>query len=170
MHRLALRICVVTLLALSWAGVVRAQGAAPPADAAELEGAYELVSLTKEVTEPKKYTSKTTSEQLRGLWLFKDGFFSCTEFEAAKGQHSEKYYSTAGRYEVRGKGITLFNDFALSLYEFGRRDSYEFSLSGDVLTLTRSFDIRIPHSVEKGTSTVVLRRLRPNIGMQRTRN
>ena len=167
MHRLALRICVVTLLAFSWAGVVRAQGTAPPAEAGDLEGAYELVSLTKEVAEPKKYTSKTTSEQLRGLWLFKDGLFSRTEVEAAG---ERRYYSTAGRYEARGRGITLYNEFALSEWALGRQDSYEFSLNGDVLTLIRSFDIHIPHSVEKGTFTIVLRRLRPNIGIQRTRN
>jgi hypothetical protein len=165
MCRPVLKTCVITLLALSSAGIVHGQGSTSPAPVSELEGAYEFVSLTKVVGKPEKYTSKTTSKQMEGLWLFKDGFFSHTEV----GLRTHYSYSTSGRYEVKGNVLTLFNECASSEPARGGTDSYEFSLSGDVLTLIQSFEVSIPHSIEEGASTIVLRRVRPNNGMQRTR-
>lgn len=132
-----------------------------------LEGAYEFVSETITLTEPRQHSEERSSSGWAGLWLFKGGHFSesimrkphsAIDINLAQGPREYGFEGSAGTYQVERSTLELKND--LSIYPLAVNDVriFQLRLEGNELTLTEVF---MPNreSQAKGNRVLVLRRI-----------
>lgn len=159
-----MKYALLMLLAL-----VATSGAQPPSvSEAALAGAWELVSYTTVLTEPKAEKDVRAAPEWIGLWLFHEGYYSRIltkrdrnddRFLHPKGPEDMEFEASSGRYEIEGDRLLLSKPYAFRPLEHVRPDEYRMTLNGDTLTLV---DRWLPHveSMSAGTTTIVLKRRR----------
>jgi hypothetical protein len=137
------------------------------ASAASLEGAFEFVSETITLNEPRPSTEERTSKEWAGLWLFKDGHFSETVMRrphsviggsATQGPREYGFEGSAGTYRIEGNDIELKNDLSIYPLAVNRVRTLQFQLEGDRLTLTERFTPS-RESPARGSRVTLLRRI-----------
>lgn len=135
-------------------------------DVDNLEGAYEFVSETANITKPTNRTEVRTASDWIGLWIFQRGRFSETMMKPdrafwlpdfPKKPADLGYESAAGTYRVDGKNVVLTSDLTMSPHFVGETTVFEYSLQGDSLTLTEIWQPS-PHHATQGRRTILLRR------------
>lgn len=129
-----------------------------------LDGAYELVSETTILTKPQKLTTRRTSDDWTGTWLFHNGRYSQASmkkirdwYSFPRNQEDLGYESSAGTYKVKGNNITLQDDVSLNPLGIGRITLLEYELKGDTLSLTETMHPYM-EDLSEGQRTTVLRR------------
>jgi hypothetical protein len=107
-----------------------------------LDGAYEFVSETLELTNPESITERISTPAWTGLWLFQDGRFSQTMMKKGRGfltypkRHASiGYESSAGTYVADTSVIKLEKDLSLHPLGAGRSVTLEYRFEGDLLIL-----------------------------------
>ena len=130
-----------------------------------LDGAYDFVSESVELTRPSERTYKRESPQWKGLWQFHNGFFTCVLMKGRrpltmgrKGIPELGFESFAGTYVLEGDSIRLEQSFAISPLDVGRSRVMSYQVNGDLLILRETL---YPHveDLRDGVITTVLRKL-----------
>jgi hypothetical protein len=176
MRRLITLILLPLLLSV---GLGEALGQGDRSSPNVLDGAYEFVSEKVVLTEPadalpppnKRYSSRT-SQDWTGQWLLSDGRFSTIMMKKTRPNFLDDlgYEATGGSYTIKEAVLSLKHELMLSPLERMPYHDMTFRLEGETLTLVETFHPFNPHIAYGGTRTIVLRRIRPNKAMNRTRN
>jgi hypothetical protein len=130
-----------------------------------IEGVYEFVSESTQLTKPKKETFKRTPPDWAGIWQFQKGHFTSVLMKArrdrffARNNQDLGFESSAGSYGVKGKDVELTQTYTLSPFDVGGSLLMAYDIDGDTLTLTETL---YPHveDLREGTIVLVLRRLK----------
>jgi hypothetical protein len=141
--------------------VVEGQPAATPS---KLDGVYELVSESTELTKPRKASYAALSSDWAGRWQFQNGYYSRIMMKRRRNTFfSGKvedlgFESFGGRYEIEGANIRLIQDYAVHPFAVGRSALKTYRIDGDTLTLIEKLQPYLEDPTE-GTVTTVLRRV-----------
>lgn len=131
----------------------------------QLEGAYEFVSESLELTKPRATTERISPPAWTGLWFFQSGHFSQTMMKNGRGyltypsSHADVgFESSAGTYAVDGPILRLERDLSLHPLSVGRTITLEYHFEGDKIIL---LEMMHPYTenVAEGKRTIVLRRI-----------
>lgn len=131
-----------------------------------LDGVYDFVSESIELTGPTKATYKRESPQWKGLWQFHNGFFTCVVMNGRrsltlgrKGIPELGFESFAGTYDLDGDSIQLEESLAINPLDVGRYRVMSYRIDGDTVILSETL---YPHveDLRDGVITTVLRRLK----------
>lgn len=131
----------------------------------KLDGVYELVSESAELTKPRKTSSTALSSDWAGIWQFQNGYYSRIMMKRRRdtffsGQVEDLgFESFGGRYEIEGTSIRLIQDYAIHPFAVGRSALKTYRIDGDTLTLIERLQPYLEDS-RKGTITTVLRRVK----------
>lgn len=130
-----------------------------------LEGAYEFVSETLELTKPKSTTERISPPAWTGLWFFQGGHFSLTMMKKGRGylaypksHGAVGYESSAGTYAVDGHMVQLERDLSLHPLSVGRTITLEYRFDGDRIIFVETMHPYTENTAE-GKRTIVLRRI-----------
>jgi hypothetical protein len=134
-----------------------------------LDGVYELISETVSITKPETNNVTITADDWKGLWFFKDGYFSMQMMKRRRPEWTVGNYpsnpsdfgfrSSAGPYEGDGKKLELSYEIHLTPTWASRSAFLEYELEGDLLTLVEYLHPYIESTVE-GKVVTVLKRIK----------
>lgn len=136
-----------------------------PVTPKSLDGVYELVSESTELTKPRKVAFQALASDWAGMWQFQNGYYSRTMMKRRRdaffsGKVEDLgFESFAGRYEVEGPSLRLTQDYAIHPFAVGRSAVKSYGVEGDTLTLTERLQPYLEDTRE-GTITTVLRRVK----------
>jgi hypothetical protein len=131
----------------------------------KLDGVYELISESTDLTKPRRVTLKMLASDWAGIWHFQDGYYSQIIMKRRRdtffsGKVEDLgFESFAGRYEVEGANVRLIRDYAIHPFVVGRSALKTYRVDGDTLTLIERLQPYLEDSRE-GEITTVLRRMK----------
>jgi hypothetical protein len=165
MFRIAGFILAIAMLSGCLAHSSTALEEQPTIAANTLDGVYELVSETTELTKPRKTVYTALSSDWAGIWQFQNGYYSRIMMKRRRdtffsGKIEDLgFESFAGRYEVEGANIRLIHDYAIHPFAVGRSALKTYRIDRDTLTLIERLQPYLEDSRE-GTITTILRRVK----------
>jgi hypothetical protein len=132
----------------------------------DIAGAWEFVSQTTVITEPKASKSIRAAPEWMGLWIFHDGVYSqvltkrdrnLDGFLHPKDPDDLEFEGSAGSYGFEDGRLWLMCAYSFFPLAHSHRQDYEVGREGDTLTL---IDTWRPHveQMGAGTITIVLKR------------
>jgi hypothetical protein len=137
-----------------------------PDKSVQLEGVYEFVSESLELTKPQRLSSQSKPSEWVGIWQFQKGFYTRIKMKMGRGEESFPlkfenlgFEAFAGTYEVNGATIYFTRDYAIHPLDVGRRLKVDYQLDGDRLTLTQTLTPILERPTE-GIVTITLRKLK----------
>jgi hypothetical protein len=136
---------------------VNGQAGAATSEPQNIEGLYDFVSETDEITKPEKKTKTRTSEEWEGVWHFCGGYFYriVRKKTLSPEVHSE-LESATGAYRIQGDDLILLPQVS-QLFRTPMTEKMALKFEDDRLILTREL-IPSYESISAGKVTVVLRR------------
>ena len=109
-----------------------------------LDGIYQFVSETADLTEPSAITTIKMAPQWEGIWLFQKGYYSALITEKGREAIYNNRTNTnvgafayAGKYQVLDTKLILQQEYAISPLEVNRSRTMEFKHQGDLLIFTQ---------------------------------
>ena len=138
-------------------------------NSSNLEGVYEFISETNNVSFPEQKTEKRTSEEWKGFWFFQNGMFSKTMMKIDRPEWTPSRFppnaqetgfdGASGNYQIDNGQIKI--DYHLAFYpgKIFEVESLSYTLEKDVLTLTRNLG-RSRENNSEGNQIIVLKKLR----------
>lgn len=155
MHNVTRFILILTLVCTCTLPV-RSQSQGDCSNKEPLDGLFEFVSETSELTVPMKSTSTRSSDGWDGLWQFCGGRFYFIMKTKSADPTIYKVESSAGSYEADGRKLKLTVEISHLLFPSGRM-LFEYRFDGDKLILTRTLEPYV-ENISEGKITTVLRR------------
>lgn len=146
--------------------VATAAAQSPQVDARALEGVWEFVSQTTDLTRPKAERQVRAAPEWVGLWIFHDGYYSrvltksqrdIERFLHPKDSEDMEFDAASGPYQCERGKLLLMKPYAFAPLAYVSRDEYSVTIRGDTLTLV---DQSEPHveRMSAGTITIILAR------------
>jgi hypothetical protein len=135
-----------------------------------LDGAYQFVSETTTLEQPRRITTKRNPPTWEGIVLFKDGFYSISLVDNSRnGDWFTKfprsvadlgYESTSGKFEIEGTTLTLNPQIGLHPFFDSRIMVFDLEITSDTVKLTQHLSPYV-EDLRKGSRVIVLSRLYP---------
>lgn len=129
-----------------------------------LDGAYQFVSESAHLSQPKIENIERKSPEWEGIWQFQKGYYTSIMTKAGRERllmnsgSGVGALAYGGKFEKRGNELVLYQDYAISPLEANRPKSVQYSLHGNVLTLTQTLHPYV-EDTRAGTIVTVLKKL-----------
>jgi hypothetical protein len=133
----------------------------------DLQGVYEFVSDSVVLTKPQSSTTRRTSPEWVGMWLFLDGRFTQTLMKQKRSwdpfpvnQQELGYQSSTGTYKIDGTHIFLKHEFSLNPRGVSQLTVVDYRLDGGgTLSMTRKMSPQI-EDLSEGEQVTILRKIK----------
>lgn len=111
-----------------------------------LEGVYRFESETVTLTDPEQATTRLTTSEWKGLWIFYGGHFSQTMMKIDRTEWTPSHFpnepqkvgfdGSSGTYSIKGGTIEL--NYLLSFYpgKIARTETFKYQTEGDRFIFT----------------------------------
>ncbi len=151
LHILAISIFCIAVPLISWE---------KPMTAAkhELDGVYQFVSETSELTQPGVEIKVRKNPDWAGIWQFQQGYYSSIITPLPRNDTAGGSAYT-GTFEIDGDKLILNQEYAISSLEANRQHTVRFHFEGKRLILRQHLQSYI-EDMREGYLTTVLEKIR----------
>lgn len=136
---------------------INAQPRANTPESQNVEGIYDFVSETEELTKPEKQIKRRTSGEWEGVWHFCDGhFYRIIRKKTASPEVRAELESATGAYRIQDNDLILMPQIS-QLFRTPLTEKMAFKFEDKKLTLTQEL-ISSYESISEGRVITILRR------------
>lgn len=165
------QLCFVTIMSVMSLRPGGSSKALPPdGGSTSIDGSYDFVSQTTELTKPNRTTQRREHSDWRGKLQLQNGQYSYLVMETkrghffdAKGLGDLGFEASAGPYTHERQSLVFTHEISLHPFDVGKAEGMQYKVDGDCLTLVKKLYAHVEDQREGIVTAVWCRNKRAGV-------